>query len=159
MLNRKALESKKREEEFKKLEENRKRFEKDHSICHKTMTNGRETQKEKIWQRKQIPLPNGLPFGTNELFLNNLSTQTEQKDHLNYLLNATRQIVCHCSGFPLALSITLMGGLNARKETGLKGNVSLHSFYKISWIDVFEIFFLHVKTLCIIVYYSLICFM
>lgn len=49
-----------------------------------------------------------------------------------------------------------MGGLNARKETGLKGNVSLHSFYKISWIDVFEIFFLHVKTLCIIVYYSLI---
>jgi hypothetical protein len=70
MLNRKALELKKREEEFKKLEENRKRFEKDHSICHKTMTNGRETQKEKIWQRKQIPLPNGLPFGTNELFLN-----------------------------------------------------------------------------------------
>ncbi len=75
MLDHQEFELKKKKEELEKKEEDRRKYERERSIRRKQMLNGAENQQEKMWQRQQIPLPNGISYGTNELFLNYPKTQ------------------------------------------------------------------------------------
>jgi hypothetical protein len=125
MLDHQEFELKKKKEELEKKEIERRKYERERSIRRKLMLNGTENQQEKMWQSQQIPLPNGISYGTNELFLNYLKTQKEQQEHPYYFLNATGHIVCHCPGFPLAFVDNVKEWAKCGKRNRAEGKCSL----------------------------------
>ena len=136
MLDHQEFELKKKKEELEKKEEDRRNYERERSIRWKQMLNGAENQQEKMWQRQQIPLPNGISYGTNELFLNYLNTQKQQQDYPYYFLNATRQILCHCPGFSLAFVDDIKGWVKCGERNRAEGKrFPFHPFPNITWID------------------------